>query len=472
MELPDDIVGLRSMLLQVLKELESAKAEIAQLKLENAVLKAENAELRSRLGMNSSNSHKPPSSDRYKNIKKFSAFERGEGKRRGGQEGHKGNTLQKVSIPDEVIVHQAEQCKVCGRKFSLEEASELVCSRQVFDIPEPKFQVIEHQVRGIRCCGLFQAGEFPLDITAPVQYGKRIKTLVSMLSVGYSMPYCKISQLTEDLFGQAVNARVLIEANEELYEKMKGIEEQIKEEVLNSSVAHFDETGVRTSGKTYWIHTASTERCTYLFAHEQRGEEALRSHSSLLSRFEGCAVHDCWKSYFSFGRVKHVLCNAHILRELNALIENGSVWAKAMQDLLLEAYRRHREGKLADISLQASYEAICQQAEQEEPLPETRSRGRPKNSKGRNLLNRLKAHQASVLAFAFEKGIPFTNNLAEQDIRCVKIKQKIAMCFRTFEGLKVYVRIKGVIKTFIKKGLNVFQNLLKINLNQKIDLAT
>ena len=70
------------------------------------------------------------------------------------------------------------------------------------------------------------------------------------------------------------------------------------------------------------------------------------------------------------------------------------------------------------------------------------------------------------------KGIPLTNNLAEQDIRCVKIKQKVAMCFRTFEGLKVYARIKGVIKTFIKKGLNVFRNLLKINLNQRIDFAT
>ncbi len=201
--------------------------------------------------------------------------------------------MQKVSIPDKVIVHQAEQCKVCGRKFLLEEVSELVCTRQVFDIPEPKFQVSEHQVRGIRCCGVLQVGQFPLDITAPVQYGKRI-----------------------NLFGQAINARVIIEANEELYEKMKRIEEQIKEELLNS--------------------------------------------------FEG---------------VKHVLCNAHILRELNALIENGSQWAKAMQDLLLEAYRRHQEGQSADIS---------QQAEQEEPLPEVRSR--PKNSKGRNLLNRLKAY--------------------------------------------------------------------------------
>jgi len=109
-------------------------------------------------------------------------------------------------------------------------------------------------------------------------------------------------------------------------------------------------------------------------------------------------------------------------------------------------------------------------SECEEPLPEVRSR--PKNSKGRNLLNRLKAYPTSVFAFAFEKGIPFTNNLAEQGIRCIKIKLKVAMCFHTFEGLKVYARSKGVIKTFIKKGINVFQNLLKINLNQKIDLAT
>ncbi|RME99530.1 MAG: hypothetical protein D6772_07595 [Bacteroidetes bacterium] len=81
------------------------------------------------------------------------------------------------------------------------------------------------------------------------------------------------------------------------------------------------------------------------------------------------------------------------------------------------------------------YQRICQAALKEEPPPIKHKRGRSKNSKGRNLANRLLKYQTEVLRFALEENIPFSNNQAERDLRPIKGKQKVAGCFRTWRGL-------------------------------------
>ena len=118
------------------------------------------------------------------------------------------------------------------------------------------------------------------------------------------------------------------------------------------------------------------------------------------------------------------------------------------------------------------YDIICQKADKEEPPPQKGKRGRPKNSKGRNLLNRLVLHQDGVIAFAFTEGIPFTNNQAERDIRCLKTKQKVATSFRTFKGAQNYARIQSFVSTSRKHGMNVFQNLINIFNKKSVVFAT
>ncbi|MBN8587959.1 MAG: transposase, partial [Rhodothermia bacterium] len=106
------------------------------------------------------------------------------------------------------------------------------------------------------------------------------------------------------------------------------------------------------------------------------------------------------------------------------------------------------------------FKQICQLADAEEPPPTKGKRGKPQNSKGRNLLNRLTAHQDGWLAFAFVEGIPFTNNQAERDIRCLKTKQKVATNFQTFKGACHYARIQSFSSTLRKHSMNVFQNMI------------
>ncbi len=438
------------------------KAENLALKSENTALKAENAELRSRLNQNSGNSHKPPSTD---GLTKKPALPQSQGKKTGGQLGHTGNTLKMVSHPDFVVVHHALGCLCCNKLFTVSDVAQTVQKRQVFDIPAPRLEVTEHQIGLITCCGQQYRGTFPECVSQPVQYGSKIKALSVLLSTDYKIPFEKIEQLLGDIYGCSFNESTAISANISCYNALAPIEEWVKAALLGVKLVHFDETGMRVAGKLHWFHVASTALYTYLFVHPKRGKEALQSEASILNDFRNWAMHDCWKSYFDFGNCSHAICIAHILRELQALIENGASWAVLMHKLLLELFHTSQKATIIvpnkDIWLK-KYALICQNADKEEPPPKKGKRGRPKNSKGRNLLNRLVQYQDGVIAFAFTEGIPFTNNQAERDIRCLKTKQKVATSFRTFAGAQYYARIQSFVSTSRKHRMNVFQNLINI----------
>ncbi len=256
---------------------------------------------------------------------------------------------------------------------------------------------------------------------------------------------------------------------------MEAAENTIKEAVTQSEVAHFDETGMRVAAKLHWFHTACTSLFCYLFVHAKRGKIALEDTPSVLKDFMGWAVHDCWTSYFDFSACKHALCNAHILRELQALVEKHSIWAGQMHAFLLELYQQSQKRRvvLTDRGYwEEKFQQICTQADLEEPPPTKGARGKPKNSKGRNLLNRLRKHKEAILAFAFYESVPFTNNAAERDIRHVKVKQKVAMSFRTFHGAEIYARIQGFVITTRKQKQNTFKELCRVLKGEKYLLST
>lgn len=475
MEIPNDISILKDLVLRLITRIDVLEAENLALRAENTALRAENTELKAkifdlqlRLNKNSSNSNKPPSSD---GLSKKPAIAQSSGKKTGGQKGHEGKTLLMVANPDAIVIHHASSCPCCSKIFSPADVSEISQKRQVFDIPQPRLEVTEHQLGVIRCCGQLHKGEFPNMVNQPVQYGNNIKALSVLLNTDYKVPFEKIEQLLGDLYGCSFNESTAISANLSCFNGLEVTETLIKEQVINAQVVNFDETGMRVEGKLHWFHTASTALFTYLFVHTHRGKEALESAKSVIKDFKNWAVHDCWASYFDFTNCSHALCNAHIVRELQALIENGSQWAVQMQNLLFELYDESKKGTSVVTNKDAwinKYQAVCLQAASEEPPPIKGKRGKPKNSKGRNLLNRLIKHQDSVLAFASNEAIPFTNNQAERDIRCLKTKQKVATSFRTFTGAEQYARIQSFVSTIRKHRMNVFQNLTQIFNKQPI----
>ena len=344
----------------------------------------------------------------------------------------------------------------------------------MFDLPPQALVVTEHQIEGKICpgCGQLHQGSFPQAVSAPVQYGGRVKALVSLLSVGHNVPVGGIKGLFADLFGYALNEATIQQANTLYYEQLAEEEAIIKDELQAGELIHADESGVRVEGKLHWLHVASSTLFTYFYRHSKRGREALEDAMSVLPTFSGWVVHDCWQSYFTRDNYRHALCGAHLLRELMALIEQGSAWAIQMHELLMATYLACEKGKdslMAEVrqTTIVRYQAILQQAAREEPPPQPRTRGharpgRDKQTKGRNLMNRLTQHQAAVLAFAQYKEVPFSNNLAERDIRPWKTKLKVSGSFRTTTGAEHYARIRSFISTARKQQKQVFAELCRI----------
>lgn len=283
------------------------------------------------------------------------------------------------------------------------------------------------------------------------------------------MPVDRLSQMFEDIFGVSLSPGTCANGDNKLFQKLEAFEDSLKSYLLAVRILHVDETGMRCAKKLHWVHVASSQMATFYMMHPKRGREAMDA-AGILPNFVGIIVHDHWAPYFSYERIIHALCNAHHIRELTFLYEQEKEeWAKSMTDLLLEGKRaveKHKEtGELPRHivrQLERSYAQIIEQGlayhAQLAPLP-VGKRGRPKQRDGKNLLDRLKEKRNCVLQFMYNLAVPFTNNQGEQDIRMVKLKQKISGCFRTFSGSQIFCRIRSYISTARKQGWNVWDSL-------------
>jgi transposase len=430
--------------------------------------------LQARAAQSSRNSSKPPSTDGY--VKPApQSLRKPSGLKSGGQPGHPGRTLKPVDKPDVIIPHRLARCS-CGCGRSLRHQPVLRHEkRQVFDLPPQKLIVTEHQAE-VKRCPISQreiTADFPADVTAPAQYGSRVNAWWVYLRVQQLIPLERISQMTEDIFGQAVSQATLQSALFTASQGLAGFETRVKDLLEHAPLVHTDETGLRVAGKLHWLHNLSTGRITWYGVHARRGTDAIEDFG-ILERFTGRLVHDCYSSYFTLKNCLHALCNAHFQRELIFLHEVlGQEWAKKMHDLLLDMLRAVAERKdCADHFTAAQlapwikrYRTLLRQGRDANPplpVPPAPRRGRRKQSKAQNLLDRLTIHQQSALAFLHDFQIPFTNNTSEQDLRMMKVQQKISGTFRTLCGAQIFARIRGYVSTVRKHQRNVFQDIVRL----------
>ena len=449
-------------------ELEARVAErdvrIAELEERITGLEAMLAELRERLGKNSRNSSKPPSSDGYgkPTAKKDRSLRKRSGRKPGGQDGHEGAHLQRVEVSDERIEHEPECCEGCGGDLAGAERVGDGESRQVFDLPEEiALRVIDH-VAVSRCCedcGAVSAGSFPQGVDAPVQYGSSLHALAVYLHVFQHLPYDRARQLIFDLTGAQVSTGTLKAWVDQAAAGLCEFDEQLRSLLCKAPVVNFDETGARIAGRLGWIHSASTEALTRYTAHARRGVEAM-DDAGVLPAFSGVAVHDGWKPYRSYEQAIHALCAGHHLRELLAAEEQGQAWASVMSCLLLDAHDAVERAKAAGLNaltkqalgeLHACYRVVIGLGYEQNPGLAASARQKIKRSKAQNLLLRLDEREDEALRFAHDFRAPFTNNLAESDIRMVKLQQKISGCWRSDQGARSYLRVRSYISTARKQ---------------------
>jgi len=459
--------------------LAGAEELIATLTAQNVELRsivaAQNAriaELERQVGLNSGNSGKPPSSDGLKKKParaRVSSLRKRSGKKPGGQNGHPGKTLSRTGTPDATVDHFPASCSGCGG--SLTEATVTGhTARQVFDLPEPQPLVVtEHRAFSCVCghCGAETRAAFPEDVTAPVQYGARLAAVVMYLLHYQLLPEKRLATLMADLFGVHLVTATIAAMSRNCAARFQGFASAVRAHVAAAPVKHMDETGFRIGGKTQWLHIASTIWLTFYRTSPKRG--------SLLDNVQGIVVHDHWKPYYTLKDVLHALCNAHHLRELQALVEiEKEDWARKMQRLLRRACHAanlaREQGVLLPLGLIAlierCYDAILVEGfafhEGQPALVSTARKrlGRVPRRTGHNLLLRLRVRRMDVLRFLSDPAVPFTNNLAERDGRMMKLRQKISGGFRSVEGAADFAVIRSLLSTARKQGWDILQALI------------
>ena len=425
-------------------------------------------DLEARLSKDSSNSSKPPSSD---GLKRKPKSQRGKSEKKpGGQQGHVGKGLAQIQNPHAIVTHTPKTCHGCGS--GLDEVNGFCTERrQVFDIPQPNVEVTEHRVEEKKCpcCGEVNRAVFPEDIRGPVQYGERVQALTAYFAHQHFIPVERLCQIFEDIFGVGLSPGTCSNIHEKLFQKLESFETSLKLYLLAARVLHFDETGMRCEKKLHWVHVASSHLATLYTMHSRRGQEAMDA-ANILPRFHGIAIHDHWFPYFAYEQITHGLCNTHHLRELTFIYEQEKEeWARQMMNLLIftkNTVEQHLEdGKLPAqtlLRIEQEYTRIVDKGVQyhaQLPPLSKGKRGRQKQRDGKNLLDRLKQKRDCVLLFMHDFSVPFTNNQGEQDIRMVKLKQKISGCFRTLKGGRIFCRIRSYISTARKQGWNIWDSL-------------
>jgi transposase len=446
---------------------EDLLALIAAQAAQIAALTARIADLERRLGLDSSNSGKPPSSDGLKKPVRVRSLREPSGKAAGGQKGHPGETLRQADMPDIIVDHYPQACTRCGMVLTAAMATGHR-ARQVFDLPEPRSLVVtEHRAYACCCtsCGARTKAAFPAAAVAPVQYGPRISAVVVYLLHSHFLPEDRLAELMRDLFGVSLVPATIARMSRSCADRLTSFVQAVCAHVAGAKVKHLDETGFRIGGRTQWLHIASTALLTIYRVCAGRGV--------VWDNVTGIAVHDHWKPYYTMKGVLHALCNAHHLRELKALVDiDKEDWARKMQILLRRSCHAANLACERGVALkprlvariERRYDAVVVEGlafHMALPrLPRAQRRGWKPRRIGHNLLVRLELRRDDVLRFLHDPKVPFTNNQAERDARMMKLRQKISSGFRSQGGAETFAIVRSVLSTARKQGWDLITALM------------
>ena len=462
----EELVGFpiraREIIVALHRHVQSLKASVEKQKEEIKALEQQVKELKGQLAKNSSNSSKPPGQDGLKKPRRRFSLRQRSGKRPGGQPGHKGTTLQHSSQPDVIVTHAPTTCSQCGKDLA-DLPGTVVENRQISDLPEAKITVTEHRLEMKVCpgCHCASCGAFPEGVNAYVQYGPRIQSLLNYFLQYHFISFERVCIIFEDIYGVSLSQGTCANAGKTLYKNLENFETGLKTHLTAQKLLNYDETGIRCEGKQSRVHLATAQSAALFAISSKRGKAGI-DVSGVLQRYRGTMVHNHWKPYFQYKDARHALCNAHHLRDLTYLAEQEKeAWAGKMQKLLLRMLNLTQEcsdvGAIPDklkIKLSKEYDEILKEGfnyhEQLPKLPR-KARGKPKQRPGKNLLDRLSEYRDAVLLFLTDLTVPFSNNMAERDLRMVKLKQKVSGGFRKFANGRIFCRLRSYIITCRKQ---------------------
>jgi transposase len=426
--------------------------QVAQLTNEVKELREEIVILKNK--KNSGNSSLPPSQDLF--ALKNQSLRGKTNKKSGGQFGHKGETLRMSANPDKIIQHFPDaKCPGCGAIHS-QESMTMAGKRQIVDIPVIKAYVTEHQIYQLPCaCGCVRSAKFPMDVTAPIQYGPNLIGFTAYLSSRQFVPYSRLSELVGSITNISMSEGTIFNMLQKASDVVLPIYNSIKEEIANATCVGGDETGLKVNNQKHWAWTWQTTLATYIVITGSRGFKTVTK--TFPNGFPNATyVSDSLSAQLKTTAKSHQLCLAHLLRELTYFKEiYPHPWPIQMIALLQKAI------ELKNTMTLRQYTEPCRERDEillkfgeliHQDLPYKVSKIFP-------FRNRLVKRRHQIFTFLFCPEVPYDNNGSERAIRNIKVKQKVSGGFRSERGAEMFAILRSVFDTIIKKGGNPFENI-------------
>ena len=411
----------------------------------------------------SHNSSLPPSSDLFTKNKSLRPVST---RSNGGQLGHKGSTLEMSKKPDKIIDLKSNFCSVCGQSLEAE-LFILNSKRQVIEIPPTVPIYEEYRQYACQCptCNHQQLADFPLGVNAPIQYGSTVETLVGYFSVYQLIPYQRLQRLFAQVFSLPVSQGSIGNILERSAQKYDGVYQEIRNQILQSSVVGSDETGAKVNGAKWWIWVWQNLHNTFIIASDNRGSKTVNSvfENGLPN---SAIVSDRWAAQLKTHSKNSQICLAHLLRDLIFLIETEQLdFATQFKTFIIRIFESKK-------TLLENNKAYAQNSEQALDLEKTLNKlllisiDKEKYPKSAAFQVSMLKNRNFILPCLYNLEIPPDNNGSERAIRNIKVKQKVSGQFKS--GQNAFCVIRSVIDTLLKRGVELLPCLNQINKLQPV----
>lgn len=377
-----------------------------------------------------------------------------------------------VTDPDEIVVLDPPSCSGCGG--SLADAPVFGVRRhQVFDVPPPppRPQVTEYRVvaRVCPCCTATTAASSPAGVTGRVGYGPGLLARAAWLVCAQHLPVRRAARVLAVLVGAAVSTGWAASVRGRAARLLEAaFLPRVRELVAAAPVAHADETTARADGRLRYLHVACTDYLTVMHVGDRSA--AAIDAGGVWPAFTGVLVRDGYGGYTHLTGALHAWCGAHLLRDLRSVHDGdppGQVWADALATTLLDAHHAATAARAAGHPAldPATLAEIRNHYRGALARGETDNHGKrsPLATDARTLIRRFHRYEDMILRFATDLTVPFSNNLAERDVRPVKIQQRVSGgCWRTLQGLADFAVVQSYLSTASKWGVDTLDALTRL----------
>jgi transposase len=408
-------------------------------------LDQENTELRARLGLNSTNSSKPPSTDKP-GVKKQRRPR--SGRRPGGQVGHPGHSRPLVPEDrlDGITDSYPNRCRRCDLDLrGVRRTDEEPLRHQVAELPPIVPTVTEHRRHRVCCpgCGEVAIPELPAGVPKG-SFGPVLRALLVTLCGRYRMSRREVGEFCTEALGLDVSVGTIDNMCRSVGEALADPVEEVKEHIRAAKVAHLDETGWSQKGERYWMWVAVAAGAAYFQIAKSRGAKVVAA--ILGAAYLGMIVTDRWSAYTFIDAFRRQVCWAHLKRDFQRFVDRGGSGKAfgeeglALTKRLFMIWRSYEDERIRHRVMKKHM------AEIEMEFGELLG-GRSEDAKVRGFCKKLLGLSPSLFLFTRVSGVEPTNNRAERALRPVVLWRKGSFGTMSDEGSRFVERVMTAVMT-------------------------